>query len=374
MHAGARPHLTTGVALVGAGVIALSPIVSTTTHAQLASVTAMSSAAVQLTAATDPLQRWLEVIQTSAANLGGISQQFFDAPAPILEQLATNQFANVEYLAKTGQELLANLQLSLQPVPAQLRQAAQQLADGNIVGAVDTFNAAILPPILSIVFYIPELYKVVTNAGQNLANVIAAVPEAVVNPLLTLAYPLVSGVNASAEIAQAVLDAAKAGDISGVANALINAPANFVDGVLNGAGTILGVFPTPGLLTPYDPVMDFLGSGPIAQFLHAREVIANALKPIAVPATAAVAASKVETPGSTTVTLTLPSSNSESDSTPTQSDAVKTPGSTTGGKGSSARKGAKSSAPKAGGATAAGSKTPAKKTAGSARQAAGKAS
>ena len=211
MHAVARPRFTTGIALAGAGVIALSPIVGVSTNAHIASVDAVSSAAVRLTAGTDPVQRWLEVIQTSAANLGAISQQFFDAPAPILEQLATNQFANVQYLAATGQELLASLQLSLESVPAQLRQAGQQLRAGNIVGAVDTFNAAILPPILNVVFYLPELYKVVTNAGQNFANVVAALPEAVVNPLLTLAYPLVSGVNASAEIAQAVLDAAKAG-------------------------------------------------------------------------------------------------------------------------------------------------------------------
>lgn len=146
MHAVAGPRVSAGVALLSAGVVALSPAMAVSTDAHIASLSASVSTAVRLTASTDPLQRWLEVIQTSATNLGAVSQQFFDAPAPILEKIVANQLTNAEWLSSTGQQLLAGLQQSLEAVPAQLQQAAQQLWAGNIVGAVDTFNAALLPP------------------------------------------------------------------------------------------------------------------------------------------------------------------------------------------------------------------------------------
>ena len=114
------------------------------------------------------------------------------------------------------------------------------MADGDITGALDTFGNAVIAPLLTVMFYLPELFQVVTNTAQNFANVVAAVPSALITPALTLAYPLVSGLNATAKVAQAVLDAAKTGDFGGVASALINAPANIVDGVLNGSGNSAG--------------------------------------------------------------------------------------------------------------------------------------
>lgn len=385
MHAVAGPRVSAGVALLSAGVVALSPAMAVSTDAHIASLSASVSTAVRLTASTDPLQRWLEVIQTSATNLGAVSQQFFDAPAPILEKIVANQLTNAEWLSSTGQQLLAGLQQSLEAVPAQLQQAAQQLWAGNIVGAVDTFNAALLPPVLNVVFYLPELYKVVANAGQNFANVLAVLPEAVINPVLTLAYPLVSGVNAAAEIAQAVLDAAKAGDVQGVANTLINAPANLINGVLNGAGTILGFLPTPGLLTPYDPTMDFLGSGPIAQFLHARQLIADALKPLTAVPTAAVSAATVA-PSNTTLTVAVSSAATtenpspspdavSSDSSEKQDEETSSGSSATTGTATqsvaTSRKSAASSANKPGATSDNSSKAGGKSTGGSARHSSG---
>jgi hypothetical protein len=63
-----------------------------------------------------------------------------------------------------------------------------------------------------------------------------------------------------------------------VVNALVNAPANLVGGLLNGAGNILGYFPGAGILTPYDSSgAGFLDSGPISSLNDLREVIAEAL-------------------------------------------------------------------------------------------------
>ncbi len=102
-----------------------------------------------------------------------------------------------------------------------------------------------------------------------------------------MTFPLVSTINAAVQTVQDVYDAAVAKDPAGVINALVNLPpANLVGGFLNGSGTVLGLLPAPGLLTPYDPPnFGFLGSGPIASLLQLRDVIAQAIGATPPPAT-----------------------------------------------------------------------------------------
>jgi hypothetical protein len=81
-------------------------------------------------------------------------------------------------------------------------------------------------------------WTVVENSTQNFANVVAAVPALALPVLLPVVAPAISGINASTATAQAVVDAVGAGDLEGVASALINAPATLTGAVLNGYGTL----------------------------------------------------------------------------------------------------------------------------------------
>lgn len=79
-----RSYLTAGVAVLGAGAIALSPI-QPIPH-QLASApqkAVVSTLAVDLAAAIDPITPWVDLVKTSMANIQTIIGQQFD-PGPVL--------------------------------------------------------------------------------------------------------------------------------------------------------------------------------------------------------------------------------------------------------------------------------------------------
>ncbi|MGV0802125.1 hypothetical protein ABQF26_34450, partial [Mycolicibacterium elephantis] len=101
-----------------------------------------------------------------------------------------------------------------------------------------------------------------------------------------------SSIYASAEAIQNVFDAASNGDVLGALGAIVAAPAIVIDGFLNGWGV------DGGLISP--------GLGTISTLLQIRDMIANAIKPVAatadltevatVPASAAATLARSTTP------------------------------------------------------------------------------
>jgi hypothetical protein len=293
MQAAVRSYKTMGVALVGASVVAVSPLAPPMPHVQ-AVERAVSSAGVELDALVNPIEAWVQVLQAAGANLGAIGQELVDNPTPILSQVIANQEANAQEIGASAQSYIQQIQLNLQDLPGNLQTAQAQLQAGNITGAVATLNNGLVVPIVSAVLSIATLpVTPLANMAQEFANVMATLqtnnndPSVVLNSILPFTYPLVSAVNALAQTAQ---DVVTAPNVAAAVNALINAPANLVGAFLNGDGTLLGFLPQAGLLTPFDPVFGALDSGPIAVLNNMREVIAEALGKVApVAATASLA-------------------------------------------------------------------------------------
>lgn len=103
MHIAARSYLSTGVALVGAGAIAVSPVAPPVPDVE---VPTLSTIGVELNAAVNPLQTWIEVFGTAAQNLSVLGQQIAERPAPILQQIIENQLSNIETLAPAVQSFV----------------------------------------------------------------------------------------------------------------------------------------------------------------------------------------------------------------------------------------------------------------------------
>ncbi len=323
MHAAVRPYATAGVALLGAGVIAVSPLAPPMPDVS-AVQRAVTSVNVQLSAAVNPLERWFQVLETTTANVGAIGQQVIDNPAPILAQIIANQLASATAFGNSLQTNLQTVTQIVESVPGVVQTAAGQLQAGDIAGAVATVNnSVVIPLVLAALQVGSDALVPLVNVVNNFAKAFATLPNAVFAVALPMTFPLLSAVNVIVQTTQDVVDGAVAGDAGAVINALVNAPANLVDGVLNGYGTVLGLLPAAGILTPYSPDFGFLASGPIASLIALRETIAEALG--ATPPTAAAVTSAVATVPTATKTVTLAVAPPEVVSSAPASGATKSP-------------------------------------------------
>ena len=85
MHTALRPYMTTGVALVGASVIAVTPISPPPAEIHMPAPR-VSSASVELTAAFDPITAYTQLFTNTFNNLVGLGGEVLADPAPILRQ------------------------------------------------------------------------------------------------------------------------------------------------------------------------------------------------------------------------------------------------------------------------------------------------
>ncbi|HEX2214851.1 MAG TPA: hypothetical protein VHH12_15650 [Mycobacterium sp.] len=257
MQVAVRPYLTTGVALVGAGVIAVSPIAPPVPEIE---VPAVHSAPVALTAT------YAELIDNTLSNLGFIGNDLFEEGiAPILQQIAVNQLTLVQDLGAAVHRLLE----ASNPVgiPATLTTALGQLAAGQIQEAAETLSTGV---ILAALPLLPPLQVPI----NNLVAVINLVPQIIPQLGIALISPPLSLFQGTAAAIQDVVDDVGAGDLTAVVNAIINAPATILDGVING-------YPENGF-----PGLIGANGGALGVLVNIRDMILDAITPPAADATA----------------------------------------------------------------------------------------
>lgn len=91
MHISARTYLTSGIAAVGAGAIALSPIQPVPDHMSTAAPQrAVETMAVTLAASIDPFTPWVDTFKTSFANLDTLGKFWVQKPFPVLQTFGAN--------------------------------------------------------------------------------------------------------------------------------------------------------------------------------------------------------------------------------------------------------------------------------------------
>ena len=249
-----KPYVTAGVALVGASIIAVTPI----SPAPPPEVRTASSS-VQLTAFPDmfenPVVFYSEVVQTAFANTVTLSELYFDDPVPIIRAVVANQVVAISDIV-----------------------AALVDRDGAALWAA-TVNA-------------------VTRPITNLLAVGGYVIENVGPILFKLAQPVISGVVATVFALGAVVEAIVDFDLTNLVNAVINVPGKIVDGVLNGTPVPNPALPLilPGVLYTDEPFDEF--SGPVKDLIKADQEIGEL---IAAPVTMAAADTPPD-PEATTLT------------------------------------------------------------------------
>lgn len=143
-----KPYVTTGVALVGASVIAVTPIAA---HPEAYSH-AVQSPAVQLTAAIDnPFEVFAPVVDAAGNWIASTIQTELANPLPILHQIVTNQITTAAGVLEAVQAGAKGVGELVGGLPAALGAAGQKLAVGDVNGAIDAILAAGLNPIVSLI-------------------------------------------------------------------------------------------------------------------------------------------------------------------------------------------------------------------------------
>ncbi|OBF28702.1 hypothetical protein [Mycobacterium sp. ACS4331] len=262
MHVSARSYLTAGVALVGAGAIALTPVAPPLPDIQVPSLNAISA---NVALATNPVDRWIEVFQATAINVEELIAYVASAPAPVAGQLLANAVGNVQHIV-TGLGVAAEQIVGgIASVPAALQAAVASLADGNIEGAV----TELLNPLLGVGLGALMVLQPFLEVGMSVVDNAAAFINTLIDPVtvlylsLALGGALISPINALAHTAQEVWEGITTLDPMRAINAVLNVPADLFNAVVNGYGVInfMGIeIPAPGLLNTTDGLSGGLAS------------------------------------------------------------------------------------------------------------------
>jgi hypothetical protein len=308
MQAAVRSYQAMGVALIGAGVIAVSPLAPPMPHVQ-AVQRAVSSAGVELDALVNPIEAWVQVLQAAGANLGTIAQTIIDNPTPILSQVIANQTGYWQAFNAAVEPQIQQIQNILKDSPIDFQKAWVQVQAGNLVtngtdsqgnlistGALNLLNDQIVSPILVAATLIgTDALLPLANMAQNVTNALNTLQAenppydaAFLTAVIPSVLPVASAINALAQTTQDVVNGVGAGNVAAAVNALVNAPATLVGALLNGYGEVAGS-PGAGILTPWTDLYGEFGSGPIGSLNYLRELIAEAIGATA-PASAAALA------------------------------------------------------------------------------------
>ncbi|CRZ18211.1 hypothetical protein [Mycolicibacterium neworleansense] len=272
-----RPYVTAGIAIAGAGVIAVTPVSTpppqpsvqySSVHlsgsvqsldSQLTAEAAANAIPPELT----PAEAYQYFAMLTAAYVMDAIAPIVSNPTPILSQILANQFWYANILTMGTVTGATNLLWTLEQVPEYLSTAAAQLMAGDPAAAITTlWNNVVVGSVMAVGLPLVPALQIPVAISQNIANVVAATPMMVMGlgfDALATANSTVGAVTASI---RSIVDSASSGDPTAVLNAVLTAPAKIASGFL------IGGYPegNTGLI-----------NGVIKHLVLARETIAEAL-------------------------------------------------------------------------------------------------
>jgi hypothetical protein len=230
MHAAIRSPMVAGIALVGAGAIAVSPMA--------ASLPAIHMPTLQLTATQrptgiiDPVTVFAPIFAQTLTDVQQIITNQIANPAPILQAVLQNQTNNALNLANGLGEAGADLGNAALATPAAVLAATKQVLAGNLTGALRTLESVTLQPLgAATVAVVRSIQNVLQNELAIAGRLAVALPTAAMGIVAAT-------VNAVAQTTRAIV-VAGLGVVS--AAATFN-PVNVVNAITEGAANVTSVF------------------------------------------------------------------------------------------------------------------------------------
>lgn len=294
-----RSYLTAGVAVVGAGALALAPIQPVDPTLRDTQIPAVFSGPVGLTAISNPT--YDEVFARASENLEVLVERFFDQyenEATPIQVIIQNQTANFETIAEAARNTIDAVGTALtETVPTQIRAALDALGEGDFYSATSILVGAAIAPVAPLIFLAQPIQAAVMSTISNAVKALAFVtdPLTLGIQLLSVVGPVINAAAAAVASVQAIVDSFDGGD---PLTEIVNAPAAILNGFLNGGygpdfGAVLGGGELPfgifagGLLTGPElinpaagPEFGFSLPGPIGAFLLWRQGLADSLRTV----------------------------------------------------------------------------------------------
>ncbi|WP_131701322.1 hypothetical protein [Mycolicibacterium neoaurum] len=294
MSATVQPRLKIGIAVAGAGAIALAPVIQPMPDIAEPLARSLSTATVALSATTNPIEQWLQIINTAIANGGALAQTYLANPAPILRQLILNGIGYGEQtftaLQSTVTALIDNLRFdNPSGLPMNLKNAWDQIMAGDITNGLPALYSAVAGYALFSAFPLINLLEIPSTMAQNFANAVEAGVQGALGLVFgALAIPPAI-VEATAVQFQSVLNAVQTGDWLGAINDTFGIPGAMVGAFFNGFGFNAGLLSPDGLIDmaikAMNSIAEALGAVPPAAAMAAPLVAKAAdLGPSALPA------------------------------------------------------------------------------------------
>ncbi|MFY2861305.1 hypothetical protein ACOJVU_16520 [Mycobacterium sp. THU-M104] len=270
-----RPYLAAGVAVVGAGLIAVNPVAPIIaadisepavrlTGAAAASIGEFtiniaaalpgaldmgdaSTAAASIPPAVNPIVEWLNVFSGAFTNVDEIATQWLADPFPILLQMFSNQIGFANDAGSNLQTLAADIDTVLtRQLPANFETLFAGIQAGDASQSVYTFSQALLADLAPLQTPLSNLANIPGEMLTNLGNAVDQIPDILVSMLGDVFTAILAGAQGAVYGLQLALDAAIVGQFDTALVDLLNVPAMTVGGFLNGVTVPSDV---PGLLT-----------------------------------------------------------------------------------------------------------------------------
>ena len=224
MHVSTRSYLTAGIAALSVGAMSFAPI-QPLSHAPATSPE-LTKAAVQLASSIDPITPWINILQTTGANLTGLIDTYSNFPLPILQTALNNVGTYVSEIP--------NFSLILSQIGANIINGTKAPFSADI----DTLDEAHA----SIYALLPQ----VADVPQGLLDWTTSPSSGL---LMSFIGPVLAPVVALGDSFRSIFASLSGSDFIGALNTLINIPAAMVNAFLNG-GPNLNVDGVIGPLLP----------------------------------------------------------------------------------------------------------------------------
>jgi hypothetical protein len=282
--------MTAGVAVIGASILAVAPVIATPPDVKIVNPAVQESA--------NPLETYVETVREALENLEALLGSAFALPAPTgwtlelaLDSMLNDPGCNVQLfvdeIEALGPLAGASLPVLLENAAGAVQSAIERAAQGN-------FDAAIVSLIRTYVTLAPAVVAVVGAPLKLLGPELAQVATVVLAKTLNAAAgPVLSGIGKAGVAIQNVANALNEAEpgSGAVLAALIAAPGTVADGVLHGFASAPSAVSLPGLLTPgdaFDPTKP--DPGPVALAVSLAQGFGAALTPKQPAATVAAPA------------------------------------------------------------------------------------
>jgi hypothetical protein len=268
MNVTSRSYLTAGVAALGVGAIALSPIQPLPNNVAMAPERVVSNLSVDLAAAIDPITPWVNAFQTALQNQARLNAAWNASTLPIFQTFVQNQLYYASEFPQIGviaQQIFGNVKAAIQ---APLVSDPVNNISQTVVDVVQ------LPPPIG---GIPVNQQTIYAASQDLlpesllplieftATPFSGAVLAVIGPVIG---PVISMVNS----VKATFEALKARNLPAAINEFLALAPNAVNAFLNG-GQVLDLTDIVNRISPLPPEVTGIG-------LNMGGLVSSGLSPV----------------------------------------------------------------------------------------------